>query len=305
MREQAPRRKRVPRRMQFSHEKVLLWLVVLFLTAASSSCHFNRKAAPTKESQADRLNGLFDRSRIVLTSRKKDGEVRIPFTLRDGLIHLKMVWAGRPVEAILDTGSAFIAWPPSLHLASTRTGIPQDSKMAAGVVKRGEWTVLSSIKAGDCEWQDIPTVADEKMKLASLKSHRTALKTVAPPAPLLGAPAFHGAVLTIDYQKQEIIIRASSYDITHLPRHHHDLLLTPEWVNGYLPVLKGTLANHPARFALDSASEKILVNSQFVSRLPAPSFGHAMTAELNGVQVNILGLKHILRRSGRCPSPGR
>ena len=51
----------------------------------------------------------------MLTSREKDGAVHIPFTLRSGEINLKMIWAGRPVEAMLDTGSEFTEWPQSLQ----------------------------------------------------------------------------------------------------------------------------------------------------------------------------------------------
>ena len=265
----------------------MLWLAAPFLAVASSSCHPSRKVTHPRESQNDRLNDLAAHSRTVLTSRKKDGEVRIPFALRDGKIYLNMIWAGRPTNAILDTGSAFIAWPQSLHLTSTRTGIPQDGKMAAGIVKQGEWAVLSSIKAGDCEWQDMLTVADGEMK------RRGPLKTLAPPEPLLGAPAFHRAVLTIDYQKKEIIIRESSYDITHLPHQPHALLLTPEWVNGYLPVLKGLIANHPAHFALDSGCDGIVISTRFARHLPHSSFGKATTANINGVQVSTRCLKQV------------
>ncbi len=287
MRAKSAQAKAGSRRMRYSHQKVLLGLVVLFLTTASSSCHFNQKVTPIKESQADRLNGLFNRSRTVLTSRKKDGEVRIPFTLRDKIIYLKMIWAGRPVEAILDTGSEFVEWPSPLHLAGARTGIPQDGKIAANINTKGEWTVLSSIKAGDCEWQDIPTVASGEMK------RNGPSKTMASPKPLLGAPAFHGTVLTIDYQKREIIIRAASYDVTHLPHHPHDLLLTPEWEDGYLPILKGVLSNHPARFALDSGCEGIAIGTRFVRQAPASSFAKATTGNINGVQVSTQCLKQI------------
>ena len=118
------------------------------------------------------------------------------------------------------------------------------------------------------------------------------LKMVASPKPLLGAPAFHGAVLTIDYPKKETIIRESSYDITRLPHHPHDLLLTPEWVDGWLPVLKGRLADHPARFALDSGCGGVVITTRFANRLPLSSFGSDTTAEINGAQVSVKCLKN-------------
>ena len=273
--------------MRHPRRRSLLWLAAPFLAVASSSCHSSRKVTHPRESQNDRLNDLAAHSRTVLTSRKKDGEVRIPFTLRDGGIHLKMVWAGRPVEALLDTGSAFVDWPQSLHLTSTSTAIPQDDDMAAGVVAHGEWMVLSSIKAGGCEWRNMLTVASGEMKRSGPS------KTVTSPEPLLGAPAFRGTVLTIDYQKKEIIIRGASYDITRLPHHSHDLLLTPEWVDGWLPVLKGRLADHPARFALDSGCGGVVITTRFANRLPLSSFGSDTTAKINGVQVHIRGLKYI------------
>ena len=117
------------------------------------------------------------------------------------------------------------------------------------------------------------------------------LKMVASPKPLLGAPAFHGAVLTIDYPKKETIIRESSYDITRLPHHPHDLLLTPEWVDGYLPILKGVLAGRPARFVLDSGCGGIVISTRFARQFPTSSFGKATTANINDVQVNIRCLK--------------
>lgn len=279
--------------MGYMHKKWWLWLAAPLAAVVFSSCHSPQKVTPPQETAQSQLNRLFAHSSMVLTSRKKYGEVHIPFTLRDNIIYLHMVWAGRPLEAILDTGSSSVDWPQLLHLTSTSTGLLQDGKMVAGIVYQGECRVLPTIKAGDCEWRDIPTSADGEMKINEPLGSKKQLKTLAPSKALLGVPAFQAHVLTIDYRKKEIIIRGSSYDITRLPHHPQDLLLTPEWLNSYLPVLKGTLAGHSARFALDSGCGGLTISTIFAKRLPASSFGRPAIADINGVQVNTQVLKFI------------
>ena len=278
--------------MRHPRRRSLLWLAAPFLAVASSSCHPSGKVTHPRESQNDRLNGLFSRSRIVLTSDKKYGEVHIPFTLRDGGIYLKMIWVGRPVEALLDTGSEFTGWPQSLHLVGVKTGLPQEGDMAADVVTHGEWTVLSSIKGGNCEWQDIPTVAAGEMKLAApSKTTRLTLKTVTSPAPILGASAFQNVVLTIDYHKKEIVIRSLAYDVACLPRRPHDLLLKPEWLNGFLPVLHGYLRGRPARFGLDTGCSGMPISARFAERLPTSLHAGMTYMNINGSSVSVPRLK--------------
>ena len=247
-----------------------------------------------RESPAQQLQYAFDHSPMILNSHEKYNAVHIPFTLRDNIIRVQTIWSGKPVEAILDTGSGFIAWPRSIHLECWRSGIPQKSFMAGNVIKQGEWTMLPSIKAGNCEWQQVPTVADGDMEgdiTSQPKAHL--LKVRESPEPLLGAPAFQRVVLTIDYQKKEIIVRRSEYDITHLPRHPHDILLSPEWEGGYLPLVKGRLGGHPARFALDTGCDTLPVSTQFVKRWPAVSAKCASETTVNGVQVSLTGLRYI------------
>ena len=278
--------------MKHSRKRSLLWLVVPLLAVASSSCHLNGKATQPEESKNHRLNGLFSRSRIVLTSSRRYGEVHIPFTLRDGGVFLKMIWAGRPVEALLDTGSAFTNWPQSLHLVGLKTSLPQEGDMAANIVTHGEWTVLPSIKEGDCEWQDIPTVAVGEMKLtAPSKTTRLILKTVTSPAPILGASAFQNVVLTIDYCKKEIIIRSLAYDVARLPRQPHDLLLKPEWPNGFLPVLHGSLRGLPARFGLDTGCSGMPISTRFAGRLPTSLQAGMTSMNINGSSVSVPRLR--------------
>jgi hypothetical protein len=125
-----------------------------------------------------------------------------------------MTWSGKPVEAILDTGSYWVVWPETLHLTSTKTSIPQEGFMAAGVTTDGEWRILPSIKAGGCEWREMPSIADGKIKVPVLPSNKqSSLALIVLPRPLLDIPAFRNLVFTIDYQKKQIILRRSDCDM--------------------------------------------------------------------------------------------
>ena len=271
----------------------MIWLIALGAAGCVGLLFLPKHPKHPKLQASPNVNELYNHSRVILTSQKKYGEVDIPFTFRDGIICLQMTWSGKSVEAILDTGSSCVEWPETLHLTSMKTGLPQEGVMAAGVTTDGEWRVVPSIKVGGCEWREMPTAAAGIMKVQGSPNKGPQMKPTAPPRPLLGVPAFRNLVLTIDYQNKRIILRSPVYDITHLSRRPQDRLLTPDWDQGYLPILKGRLANRPARFAVDTGCEGIDITTKFAHQLPSSYSYNTTTTNINGQPVKVQRLKHI------------
>lgn len=246
------------------------------------------------------LSQLFTEARWKLDSQQKYRQVRVPFTQERGLIYVQALWAGKPVECVLDTGATYISWPQTLDLAATPTEI---SVHILGIGENraydGKWFLVPSLELGDLKLKNVPAISEIGVKKANGQKISLA------PAEgiqkiILGNYVFENVVLTIDYQKQEVILRETDYDITRLPR-LHSYLLDLFWDNDGSLVLLGQLAGHPARFQIDTGNTVgIVSNSAFAQKYLSAyrtkstvktAFEVISSEKIRGVNGNIGGIE--------------
>ena len=128
----------------------------------------------------------------------------------------------------------------------------------------GEWVLAPNIKLGGFELENIPTISQkivekadgQKISIAEVEGMNEII---------LGNTVFQNLVLTIDYQKQEIIFRDRDYDITK-NQSVKGYLVDLVWNDGNLIVI-GQLANHPVRFQFDTGNTmRLAVNIKFAQK---------------------------------------
>lgn len=88
---------------------------------------------------------------------------------------------------------------------------------------------------------------------------------------ILGNAAFSQVVLTLDYQKKELIIHTKEYDPTHATTVPGACVLPFTWVNGDAashgePMINVQVAGHPAHFILDTGLESVLLLKRYADR---------------------------------------
>lgn len=275
-----------------------LGLFVLLLTVFCFNFYKRQLEFLEQKHSKTSLSPLFSKSHWKLESQQKYNEVRVPFSQRRGHIYVQAIWAGKSIKCLVDTGATYISWPQPLGLASIPTGIQTWSATSGGIRVYGEWVLAPSLQLGGFKLQNIPTilytVAEQANGQKTFVAQAEGIKEI-----VLGNEAFHNVVLTIDYQKQEVILRDSDYDITHLP-HPHSYLLNLSWNDG-TPVVLGQLAGHPARFMLDTGSNDMVISSAFAqkyfSRYPRrksryrAGYGLINTDEISGANGSIGNIK--------------
>lgn len=197
----------------------------------------------------------------MLHSQEQYQKVRVPFQRSQGWVVVQADFSGRLTNCILDTGTPYIIWPASLRLSGNHTLVHYSEFAAYFTAYPGpaEWRILPSIRLGNYELHDCPTLAygSEKSPIADFQ--KTDIGVAMNHAPILGYPAYARTVLTIDFQKQELIFRQPAYDITHLPSHSGAYLLDMVKSETYpnVPVVLGTVAGHPVHIVLDTGSAVI------------------------------------------------
>ena len=188
---------------------------------------------------------------VSLHSSRPYHEVRVPFRGGGGWIDLTANSSGKAIDCILDTGDAFATLPQALSLASTDAKFHYTQFMPYSYTRPrpASWRMLTELKFGDYEMQDCPSIAYEADSGDAERSRRTLI---------IGYPALARIVLTIDYEKQELLFRDRTYDVTRRPPSPGAYLLNmavnPEDVHeGYhQPIVEGTIAGHKVHLILDT-----------------------------------------------------
>lgn len=237
-------------------------LIVLIVAISSGQQRpdlFEQKDTGTSLSQ------FFPEAGWKLDSQQKYKEVRVPFTQKRGLIYVQALWAGKPVKCVLDTGATYIFWPQPLGLAATPIGRRvQTLGIGGGYRVLGEWVLAPSIQLGGFKLRNILTISKSIVEKANGQKISVA-QAEGVQEIILGNYVFQNVVLTIDYQKQEVILRDRDYDITRIP-HLHDYLLDLVSDDGDL-LLLGQLAGQPARFQIDTGNtNRLAINSTFAQK---------------------------------------
>lgn len=271
-------------------------LIVLIVAISSGQQRpdlFEQKDTGTSLSQ------FFTEPGWKLDSQQKYKEVRVPFTQERGFIYVQALWAGKPVKCVLDTGASYISWPQPLGLAAAPIGKRvQTLGIGGGYRVLGEWVLAPSIQLGDFKLRNILTISKSIVEKANGQKISVA-QAEGIQEIILGNYVFQNVVLTLDYQKQEVILRDSDYDITRIPR-LHSYLLDLFWIDGK-PVMQGQLADHPARFMIDTGNDGIAINSAFAQKYLSTyprtnstaeiAYGVINTEEIPSVNGNIGGIK--------------
>ncbi|MBD2492100.1 aspartyl protease family protein [Aulosira sp. FACHB-615] len=240
----------------------ILGLIFLSLIIGTSNLFLNPYKA--KNSQIN-LSQLFATARWRLNSQQQYKEVRVPFTQKKGLIYVQAFWAGKPVNCILDTGATYISWPQTLNLKSKPTG-KQIQMLGVGGKYRilGEWVLAPNIKLGGFELENLPTILQKTVEKANGQNISIA-QAEGVNEIILGNTVFQNIILTIDYQKQEIVLRNKDYDITKNQNLKKNLV-NMIWDDENLIIL-GKLANYPARFQVDTGNtSRLAVNIKFAQK---------------------------------------
>lgn len=206
---------------------------------------------------------------VTLCSNKAFQEVRVPFTLqragwmRGGWIMVPATVSGKRVECLLDTGmwQAF-NWETSVPLHGRRVGLsyPDQGTYVGSRPRFAEWMVLPDIALGGYHLRECPALAH-----APDSSDDPGLAV-----PTLGCAAFADVVLTLDYRRQEIIIRSADYDMTQdrveLSRYPRHCVVGLTWSESERslwsekggvttigkPAFAGSVAGHPVQIAVDT-----------------------------------------------------
>lgn len=178
--------------------------------------------------------------------------VRVPFTLRNGVIMVEATIGEKRVACVLDTGASFVTWPRALNLGGRAMGVPRTGIVdATGARREGEWTRLPVVRLGEWEFRDVPG------QVLDISENDAALAT-----PILGNTLFDNLVLTIDDRRREIVLRSAADPLSPHPR---DRQIAITRLNAFPLVVKGEkrfwggqlsvagqAAGRPVRFLVDT-----------------------------------------------------
>ena len=153
---------------------------------------------------------------------------------------------GKLTECIVDTGCSGILWSSWLHLTGQRTGVQASIGDAAGNTATVQEAMLDSVQIGGLELRHIPSCAV------------TVGHSEGGNYPILGNSMFAHTVLTIDYVRQELIIRPSVENST--PTGVRDLRhimnfqwISPDGLGGLgVPCVRGSVMSLPANITIDT-----------------------------------------------------
>lgn len=183
----------------------------------------------------------------TIHGKGKSSETHVPFHLSAGneiLVEARI--NGKPIECMVDTGCSDILWNSELVLTKQRTGLQAAAYDAAQHTVTIQESLLDRIQIGGLELRQMPSYA--VVSATAQASH----------LPILGNSVFAHTVLTIDYAKQELIIRSPSSNDKPFKQRKNDHVIDFEWgspnVRGRFgsPCIRGSILSRPATFMVDS-----------------------------------------------------
>jgi hypothetical protein len=248
------------REKQMHLPKHLVWLsAASVLIGVAWLCDYGQAAPPVKRYQASRkskkMHGSVIRGpQFVLHSNCPYHEVRIPFNLDAGYVHMAGKIGDKSVSCVLDTGSVFIYWPKKWQLPGKRTGKRSSAQDISGLTDSTEEVILNSLRLGGYELKNMPTQAVQPDKKRAADH---TIDTANLPYIILGGIAFYRTSVTFDYQTQELILRDATYVVSKHVSEERDKILSIELLKGDpnsnygVPCIHGTVIGHPARILVD------------------------------------------------------
>lgn len=205
---------------------------------------------------------------VELTPNAPDGSVHLPLTAANGLIYVRGSVSGKEVWFLIDTGSSTILWDSKLDFPGQSVNQPGLSFDAAANAAWEQEVILPEVKIGGFVLRN---VSSSRVTIPE-KAVQPALRGIV----LLGTPAFQNLIVTIDYQKQELVLKkpeASEKTVT--PPIGGATVLDVQWATSPfergkgVPLVQGTIGGEPASIALDTGwgGEEIAVTSRFRERI--------------------------------------
>jgi hypothetical protein len=189
-------------------------------------------------------------ARFELHSREPYQAVHIPFQAPNGYIPLKGNLAGKTVECVIDTGCDIVVWAERLHIAGRKIAKDAAEVDAVGRQIQATPVLLPTLQIGNYKLWKVLGFS------AKIGKHGDKPTSVTDLPVLIGNLAFQQVVLTIDYQKRELILRQPAYDFSSQPPGKQDMVfeIPPASDSDFvtLPVIRGVIEGRPARILLDT-----------------------------------------------------
>lgn len=191
--------------------------------------------------------------KFLLNSTEPYQAVHVPFVLRDGGIFIKAKFADTLVECQFDTGSDENSWDATLNIAGKETGTRSKQFDILGHQFYETQMILRSVKLGNYEVFQVNGFATDYRSGDAHHPTPESDKT-----PLLTNSAFLHVVVTIDYFKNELIVRSPEYDFLTQVQTAGSHVLPFEIVDAEknfiwgCPMVQGTVNGRSARLVLDT-----------------------------------------------------
>lgn len=193
---------------------------------------------------------------VLLHSKLRYNEVVVPFRLLRNQISVQAVIDGHTTWCSMDTGTASILIPQSLHIAKPVTDAFFSSSSSAtdagGNSVEVEQAVLDDFQVAGYELRRVPALVAS----STSSTHSQSIPSYGCP---LGNSIFSSVVVTVDYRLHQVIFRSPEYNPAtqqHLP---YSLSFPFRWASSVtserpfgLIAVSGTISGHPATFAVDT-----------------------------------------------------
>ena len=191
---------------------------------------------------------------VLLRSKLQYNEVIVPFKLLHNQISVQAVISGQKTQCSVDTGSASVLMPQSLHLVK-----PQKDKLffvrgtdAGGNSLELRRALLNDVQIGDYELRRVPV-------LVTSPTSSTRLLPNPSYGCVLGNSIFSNVVVTIDYRLHQVIFRSREYNPATQQHSPGSYSFPFHWASSMvsakpfgLIAVSGTISGRPATFAIDT-----------------------------------------------------
>ena len=280
---------------------IAVMVLASLVIATIAALQFNRPIRATLPKAASHRQYVFSPETYVVHGKGHLGETHVPFRLNYGReIVVKALINGKPTKCIVDTGSSDILWPSCLHLTEQRTGLQSSISDAGGHKTSIQEALLERVQIGGLELQHIPSYAviADHAKAGTL--------------PILGNSAFAHTILTIDYAKQELIIRPSVMNSILLRVLNRGHVMDFQWIDPNargqfgVPCVRGTVMSLPAGIIIDTGwvENPLGLTRRFYGQLlPQLKAKHIRIDKGNGKfllgTANVIAISHV-----SCSLPG-
>lgn len=202
---------------------------------------------------------------VLHNSQRNLLETHVPFHLYHGvMIEIIAAINGKRMNCIVDTGCPDLLWKTCRHLTQNRTGFKLSIGDAGNHSANVEEAILDQVQIGGLELDHVPSYAVAEDRTNDQRDF-----------PILGNSVFRNTVLTINYVKQELIIRPSKPASASVGAANYSHALNFQWVNPDargkfgVPCIRGTVVSLPVNIAVDTGwgQSSLALTRNFYDRL--------------------------------------